>query len=134
MLPPSASEAQIHAAVVAYCHRAMRPGVVVHHSPNGAKRSRWEQAQVARAGMMAGWPDLTFIADGRAYGLELKTDRGRLTPSQAVAHDRLKEAGMKVAIARSVDEAVEVLRGWNLVREDARLVNRARLDAEVIAP
>ena len=134
MLPPSASEAQIHKAVVDYFHKAKRPRVVVHHSPNGAKRSRWEQAQVARAGMMAGWPDLTFVADGRVYGLELKTDRGRLTPSQATAHDMLKEAGMKIAIARSVDEAVAVLRGWNLVRDDVRLVNRARLDAEVIAP
>ena len=134
MLPPSASEAQIHAAVVAYCHRAMRPGVVVHHSPNEGKRTRWEGAQLKRTGVMAGWPDLTFIADGRAYGLELKTAKGRLTPPQAIAHDRLKEAGMKVEIARSVEEAVAVLRSWNLVREDVRLVNRARLDAEVITP
>ena len=132
MLPPSASEAQIHAAVVAYCHRAMRPGVVVHHSPNEGKRTRWEGAQLKRTGVMAGWPDLTFIAGGRAYGLELKTAKGRLTPPQAIAHDRLKEAGMKVEIARSVEEAVAVLRGWNLVREDVRLVNRARLDAEVL--
>ena len=134
MLPPSASEAQIHAAVVAYCHRAMRPGVVVHHSPNEGKRTRWEGAQLKRTGVMAGFPDLLFVADGRVYGLELKTDRGRLTPSQAIAHARLKDAGMKVEIARSVDEAVAVLRGWNLVRDDVRLVNRARLDAEVIAP
>lgn len=131
-MQPAASEAQIHAAVVAYCHRAMRPGVVVHHSPNEGKRTRWEGAQLARTGVMTGFPDLLFVADGRAYGLELKAAKGRLTPSQAMAHDRLKEAGMKVEIARSVDEAVAVLRGWNLVREDVRLVNRARLDAEVL--
>lgn len=133
-MQPAASEAQIHAAVVAYCHRAMRPGVVVHHSPNEGKRTRWEGAQLARTGVMTGFPDLLFVADGRAYGLEIKTTKGRLTPPQAIAHDRLAEAGMKVAIARSVDEAVDVLRGWNLVREDARLVNRARLDAEVLTP
>jgi len=133
MFGPSASEAQIHKAVVDYFHRAKRPGVVAHHSPNGAKRTRWEQGAVIQAGMMTGFPDLLFIADGRAYGLELKTAKGRLTPPQAIAHDRLKEAGMKVEIARSVEEAVAVLRGWNLVREDVRLVHRARLDAEVLA-
>lgn len=134
MLPPSASEAQIHKAVVDYFHRAKRPGVVAHHSPNEGRRTRWEGAQLARNGVLTGFPDLLFIADGRAYGLELKTHKGRLTPPQAIAHDRLKEAGMKVEIARSVDEAVAVLRGWNLVRDDVRLVNRARLDAEVITP
>ena len=127
------SESQIHGAVIAYLRLAARPGVAFHHSPNEGRRTRWEGAQLARTGTQAGWPDLEIVAGGRAYFLEIKSERGRPTPQQAMCHDALREAGSEVAIVRSVDEAIATLRRWNVVREDRTATARAHNVVERVA-
>lgn len=53
----------------------------------------------------AGWPDLVLLhpADGRALFRELKTDKGRLTPSQKECLGELECAGLDAAVWRPAD-------------------------------
>jgi hypothetical protein len=41
----------------------------------------------------AGTPDLILIRVDRTYGLELKTEGGRLTPAQSTMHMLMRAAG-----------------------------------------
>lgn len=49
--------------------------------------------------------------DGRAFYLEVKTDRGRATAQQKRFLDRMRETGAIAGIVRSVDDARALLRG-----------------------
>lgn len=53
-----------------------------------------------------GCPDLAVGFGGKVYLLEIKADKGRLTPSQQLWHERWK--GHK-AIVRTVEEALAVI-------------------------
>lgn len=60
-----------------------------------------------------GVPDLTVIATGGRVGfLEVKTSTGHLSPTQTLWHARAKLNGARVAVVRSVAEALETVRGW----------------------
>ena len=78
--------------------------------PNGGARSRSEAAILNGQGVLAGVPDLIFVSKGRAFGLELKSETGSLSVAQRAAHVALRDAGMRVEVARSLDEALEHLR------------------------
>lgn len=56
-----------------------------------------------------GWPDLTFVVDGKPWGVEVKTDTGRVRPEQ---YERLRKMGLngwQVAIVRSFEEFKKVV-------------------------
>ncbi len=70
----------------------------------------------------AGLPDLIIVSKGRAFGLELKSTDGRLTSSERAAQLALRDAGMRIEVARSLAEALEHLREMGIAikpREDA---------------
>ena len=48
---------------------------------------------------------LAVLPGGRIYFIELKTDRGRLSPLQVWQQDRLRQLGVNVAVIRGMDEA-----------------------------
>lgn len=53
-----------------------------------------------------GVPDrLAVLSGGLIYFIELKTDRGRLTPIQVWQIDRLRQLGVNAAVIRGMDEA-----------------------------
>jgi hypothetical protein len=56
-----------------------------------------------------GIPDVTVIYKGQYIGLEIKTNKGRLTKDQKVLHDRMVKVGAKVVIVRSVSDVKVVL-------------------------
>jgi hypothetical protein len=95
--------------------RAVR-GCFWFHVGNGGWRSPIEARIFKGLGVKAGVPDLIIIHGGRCYGLELKADRGRVTPAQRVAHALMEEAGATVGIAAGIDAAVEQLEAWGLLR------------------
>jgi hypothetical protein len=64
----------------------------------------------------AGVPDVIALKDGRTYGLEIKSENGRLTAGQIAAHEGLRAAGAEVATAWGLDEALAVLERWGLLR------------------
>jgi len=57
----------------------------------------------------AGLPDLVCCIGGRFIAFEVKTDIGKLTPLQAVALRKIKEAGGTAEVVRSLDEVKAVI-------------------------
>jgi hypothetical protein len=91
--------------------------LVYFHVPNGGKRNLIEAVRLKAAGTLAGIPDLVLVAAGAAHFLELKAPKGRLSAVQEVAHEALRKAGARVATAYGIDEAIERLKEWKLVRD-----------------
>ncbi len=65
-------------------------------------------------GVMAGVPDLIFIHCGRAFGLELKNRFSTLSDEQRTAQVVLRDAGMRVEVARDLGEALAHLRDMGI--------------------
>ena len=68
-------------------------------------------------GAMAGVPDLIFIHRGRAFGLELTHKYNSLSDEQRTAQVVLREAGMRVEVARDLGEALAHLRDMGILPE-----------------
>ena len=62
-----------------------------------------------------GTPDLVVVSKGRAFGLALKGPNGTLSLAERAAHLTLRDAGMRVEVARSLGEALEHLRDMGVV-------------------
>lgn len=77
-------------------------------------RPAGEVAALAGHGVMAGVPELVFIHRGRAFGLELKTHRSRLSDQQRAAQLALRDAGMRVEVACGLAEALMHLRDMGI--------------------
>ena len=59
--------------------------------------------------MMAGLPDIIACVEGRYVGLETKMpDGGKATPIQEFVHSKIRAAGGKAQVVRSVAEALEI--------------------------
>jgi hypothetical protein len=114
--PLPAPEQAVHRAVVDLLQRSARPGVAWTHIPSGEKREHQTGAILAGMGHKPGWPDILLIKDGRCYGLELKRERGRLSPAQIAAHEELRAAGATIGVAYGIDEAIGTLKAWGMVR------------------
>lgn len=91
--------------------RCVAPAVSCVAIPNAAKRTQWAARQAKREGLATGFPDCMCIwADGGICFLEFKTPKGRLSDNQAEWIERLAERGHRVAVVRSIDDAVAFLR------------------------
>lgn len=110
-------EEALQRAVVGMIAREQRPGVLAFHVPNGGRRGKAEAGRLKAMGTLAGVPDLLVIVDGRVYGLELKTARGRPNPAQKALAERWRRAGCDYDIARSVGEARAILMRWGALRQ-----------------
>ena len=56
-----------------------------------------------------------FAGSGKAHGIELKSEKGKLSMPQQLTHDALKRAGIDVAVCRSIDEVAIALSNWGVV-------------------
>lgn len=74
----------------------------------GEERGR----KLKRMGLKAGVPDLMLIRAGRAYFIELKADKGRLSPEQRAIRNDLITHGAPAAVCRSVDDVSVTLQRW----------------------
>jgi hypothetical protein len=86
------------------------------HVPNQGKRTPYMGKIMKDLGVRAGVPDLMFIHDGKAFGLELKADKGVPTESQQAALDAISAAGGHACAARGLDRAIAVLESWGLLK------------------
>lgn len=127
--PRQHPEDDLQAAIVQYLGYSLRPGVLVHHSPNGGRRNVDEAKRFKAAGVMPGWPDLTFVwaqevytpALRRSVGLvafiEVKSPVGRLSPAQVEFQAWCREGGVPHAVVRSLAEAIAAVEGFGLTKE-----------------
>lgn len=80
--------------------------------PNGGRRSARAGADLKREGLKPGVPDLCLpIARGGYFGLwiEMKTPKGRVSAEQAEWHANLVAQNHRVFVARSAQDAVNVI-------------------------
>jgi hypothetical protein len=94
-----------------------KPGTWWTHFPAGGKRSVITGAILKAMGTRRGVPDLLVVFDGRLFGLELKNGRrGKLSPAQVECQAALRAAGAVVGVAGTIDEALDLLTEWGLLR------------------
>lgn len=106
-------EQQIHNAVVDFLSLALPADVPWTSFPAGGG-GRVRGAQLKRAGLKAGWPDIQILIDGLYCGIELKAPGKYAEPHQRVIHETIKQCGGRVAVCRSVEEVEGTLRGWGI--------------------
>jgi len=105
-------EVDVYKPIRKYLDWALPSNCVHFHVPNGAKlgaRQIWEMLAI---GMKAGIPDHCIVFEGKAYFLEVKTLKGRVSEAQAQMHEQLRSAGSKVEVVRSVEEVERALLEW----------------------
>ena len=107
------TEDALHAAVAQLLDVALLPPVVWTAFPAGGGGAA-RGGRLKHLGLKAGFPDIFLIHHGHTFGIELKTAKGRLLPSQKIMHPILEGAGMRIAVCRSVDDVLAALRGWGL--------------------
>ena len=127
---PSASEFEIHAAIVDWLTLALPRGSLLHHSPNEGRHHVRYRTKLKRLGLHTGWPDLELMVpieywlfsrgwsqddqpqDMLFWGpifLEVKAARGKLTKAQKAVLEQLTALGAHCAIVRSIDETQDFL-------------------------
>jgi VRR-NUC domain len=109
-------EQDIQKALADHLRVRAAAGTYWFHPTNGGARTAFKGAILKACGVRAGTPDFICIKDGRTYGLELKADKGRVSPAQARAHEEMRKAGAEVAVATGIDEAIKQLKVWQLLR------------------
>lgn len=109
-------EEQIQAALVLHLTVRAAHGVVWFHCPNGGRRGAGEAGRFKALGVRAGVPDLVLVREGHFYGLELKAERGRVSDVQAAMLAELEAAGATVAVAYGLDDALDTVTRWGLLR------------------
>lgn len=57
-----------------------------------------------------GWPDFTFAVSGFACALEVKFGPGKLRPEQESTITAMGKNGWRVAVVRSLEEAIEFIK------------------------
>src|SRR5262245_3212885 len=111
-------EQQLQRAVIEHLRWRARPGVWWTHIPLGGLRSKVEAAIMRGLGVTRGCPDLLIVFEGRAHFLELKAPHGRVSAAQHECHEALRAAGATVAVASNIDEALELLESWEILRSN----------------
>lgn len=105
------SEHQIQKAVFQWL-RAVHPKIVAYAIPNAARRSAAQAAYLKAEGLRAGMPDIVIARPcGGFHGLyiELKTKTGRISDVQKQMLFALAAEDYACAVARSVDEAINLI-------------------------
>lgn len=111
-----ADESELQMAIVAYVKLAA-PKQMFFSIPNHGVRSRAGGAKQKAMGLRPGMPDLCFILARNHVGfMELKVGKNKLSPAQEAFAVWCKDNLVPYAVVTNLDTAVEVLRGWGVIR------------------
>jgi VRR-NUC domain len=109
-------EDALQRAIVEHYHQRAAPGVFMFAVPNGGFRRPVEAAILKATGTVAGIPDTIWIKNGQVFALELKAEGGRLSPAQEEVLIKLRECGAIATHAHGLDQALQILERWQLLR------------------
>lgn len=124
--PLRSDESAIQAAVFEHLEHRATPGTFLFHPANGGKRPASTGKQLKVQGVVPGVPDVAGIVDGKPAFLELKTERGRLSPVQEAVRDRIVAAGGLWAVAKGLDAALKQLEAWGAIYPEGARASTAR--------
>jgi VRR-NUC domain len=65
-------------------------------------------------GVQRGLPDFIILFKNELLGIELKSDKGRLSPEQVETGDRWMSLGHDIAVARSLEDVQDILDAWHI--------------------
>lgn len=91
------------------------PGVIAGDNPCGRARFPRNDDPSRIFSVAFGWPvnegapDILVAVDGRLLCIEVKTGAGTTSPEQRQCHEALRQAGVRVVVVRSVEEAVQAV-------------------------
>jgi hypothetical protein len=117
--PRRLTERQLHQYVADLLRLRARRDVLWLHVPNESPRSPRYGALLVRMGMLPGAADLLVVVNGMAHWLELKRRTGRQSPEQIAFAAAAEAAGATYAVARTPEQAKEILNGWGALRPDS---------------
>ena len=107
------TESALHRAVAQYLSAVLLPPAWFTTFPAGGG-GKVRGGQLKARGLRAGVPDILIVYEGIARFIELKSDKGRLSPEQKQCHDMLRAAGAWVSVCRSLDHVELALRAWEI--------------------
>jgi len=129
LTPPRVPEDSLHESVARALDILLLPPAQYTTIPAGGYGlTPAAAARLCRLGLKTGWPDLIIVYAGRIFGIELKaaggelshtvmrrTKRGkRIVIGQQQRHIWLREAGMQIAVCRTLDMVIAQLRAWEI--------------------
>lgn len=110
------NENEIQRAVFKHLNTRAAPGVFAFHPKNGGIHQRGRRRGInSGLGVVSGVPDVIAIKNGQTYGLELKTDAGRISAEQVATLQKMQEAGAVVALKNGLDAALTWLEEQGLL-------------------
>ena len=114
------AEQQIHKAVVQHLRLRGVKGLMFWHTMQnqfvGGRKGAIFGGIAKAMGVQPGVSDLLLFHKSRLYALELKVDAGHVTPSQAKFIEDLVTNGGLAQVARGIDQALEILEDWKLIK------------------
>lgn len=69
-----------------------------------------------KMGLLPGASDLIIFWNTKAYCMEVKTPTGEQSKSQVLFMKNVLKTGIDYAVVRSLDQAVEALRIWKIIK------------------
>jgi hypothetical protein len=133
LTPPAApSEYETHCAVADMLAICLQPPAWFSTFPafGYARLTPRQAAKLSRLHVQAGVCDILLWYQSATYGIEIKragtgrlsrdravrTRRGslRIVPGQVETHERMTQAGVRVAVCTSVDDVMAALRCWQI--------------------
>ena len=122
-----ASEDDLQRQVVLMLKTRLLPDTLYHHSPNEGVRKVQFKMKLKSMGTRFGWPDLeifapaheTITSKNETLFIELKLNKGKLSPNQVSIRDSLISAGFPWALCRSVEEVETFLNKYIKLRNVA---------------
>lgn len=119
-------EFHLHCFVADLLRFQRAPGVVYFHPANGEYRPKRTAARLKRMGVIRGVPDFVVILPtGRAAFLELKREGGSIGTDQRAFRKAVEACGCEFAVARTPEQATEILTQWGAVSQSEPFVRRA---------
>lgn len=114
---PLPLEVKTHMALAKTLRLGLRPGWLCNHFPAGELRDKTTAGKLKGMGLVPGWADFVLIdSRGVHHWLELKRGKAPLSEAQVAFRDEMWKRRVPYAVARSYDEAIEILCGWGAIR------------------
>lgn len=109
------SETDLHRSVADFLSWVVLPPAVWTTFPAGWTAMKTGAAgRLKGCGLKAGMPDILIFYNSFTLAIELKTDKGKVSPAQEEMHNLLRRAGVAVCIDRSVEDVEETLRTYGI--------------------
>lgn len=86
------------------------PQYIIFANANGGARNATTGEILKAEGVLAGVPDLTIIAKGHVFFVEMKTAKGTISDAQIAFMEKAMNLGVFCLVARSIDQFISVVK------------------------